>query len=141
LRSGLSNLEEIKMEYSIDEDNFVFPFEKIEVWQLSVDLADFVIGLLESFPPNKHFRLIGQMESAVSGISQNIAEGKGRQYNKEFIQFLYIAIGCLFEVLTLTEIFKRRKLFKEKEAIQIRKKAIIIYRKTTALIKSLRRRT
>ena len=67
------------MEYPIDEDDFVFPFEKIEVWQLSVDLADFVIGLLESFPPNKHFRVIGQMESAVSGISQNIAEGKGRQ--------------------------------------------------------------
>ena len=122
-------------------DDFVFPFEKIEVWQLSVDLADFVIGLLESFPPNKHLRVIGQMESAVSGISQNIAEGKGRQYNKEFIQFLYIAIGCLFEVLTLTEIFKRRKLIKEKEAIQVRKKAIIIYSKTTALIKSLRRRT
>ena len=129
------------MEYSADESEFVFPFEKIEVWQLSVDLADFVIGLLESFPPNKHFRVIGQMESAVSGISQNIAEGKGRQYNKEFIQFLYIAIGCLFEVLTLTEIFKRRKLFKEKEAIQIRNKAKVIYRKTTALIKSLKRRT
>ncbi len=129
------------MEYSIDEGDFVFPFEKIEVWQLSVDLADFVIGLLESFPPNKHFRIIGQMESAVSGISQNVAEGKGRQYNKEFIQFLYIAIGSLFEVLTLTEIFKRRKLFKEKEAIQIRDKAKVIYRKTSALIKSLKRRT
>ena len=129
------------MEYNSDDDDFVFPFEKIEVWQLSVDFADFVIGLLESFPPNKHFRVIGQMESAVSGISQNIAEGKGRQYNKEFIQFLYIAIGCLFEVLTLTEIFKRRKLFKEKEAIQIRNRAKIIYRKTTALIKSLKKRT
>ena len=129
------------MENSIDESDFVFPFEKIEVWHLSVDLADFVLGLLESFPPNKQFRVIGQMESAVSGISQNIAEGKGRQYNKEFIQFLYIAIGCLFEVLTLTEIFRRRKLFKEKDTIEIRKKAIIIYRKTTALIKSLRRRT
>ena len=129
------------MGYCGDEDGFVFPFEKIEIWQLSVDLADFVIDLLESFPPNKHFRVIGQMESAVSGISQNIAEGKGRQYNKEFIQFLYIAIGCLFEVLTLTEIFKRRKLFKEKETIQILNKAKVIYRKTTALIKNLRRRT
>jgi hypothetical protein len=56
------------MVYSTDEGDFVFPFEKIEVWQLSVDLADFVFGLLESFPPNKHFRVIGQMESAVSGI-------------------------------------------------------------------------
>jgi four helix bundle protein len=128
------------MSDSIIEDSFVFPFEKIEVWQLSVDLADYVIGLLESFPPNKHFRIIGQMESAVAGISQNVAEGKGRQYNKEFIQFLYIAIGCLFEVLTLTEIFKRRKFFKDKEAGQIRNKAKIIYRKTSALIKSLKRR-
>jgi hypothetical protein len=59
------------MEYSTDGSDFVFPFGKIEVWQLSVDLADFVIGLLESFPPNKHFRIIGQMESAVSSISQN----------------------------------------------------------------------
>jgi four helix bundle protein len=122
------------------EDDFVFPFEKIEVWQLSVDLADYIFGLLESFPPNRHFRIIGQMEAAVSGISQNIAEGKGRQYNKEFIQFLYIAIGCLFEALTLTEIFKRRKLFKENEAIEIRNKAKIIYRKTSALIRSLKRR-
>jgi four helix bundle protein len=129
------------MGYSIDEDGFVFPFEKIEIWQLSIDLADYVFGLLESFPPNKHFRIIGQMEAAVSGISQNIAEGKGRQYNKEFIQFLYIAIGSLFEVLTLSEIFKRRRLFKEKEASEIRNRAKIIYRKTTALIKSLRRRT
>jgi four helix bundle protein len=129
------------MNDSIGEDGFVFPFEKIEVWRLSVDLADYVFGLLESLPPNKHFRIIGQMEAAVSGISQNIAEGKGRQYNKEFIQFLYIAIGCLFEVLTLTEIFKRRKLFKITEAIEIRNKGKIIYRKTSALIKSVKRRT
>ena len=128
------------MKNLIGEDDFVFPFEKIEVWQLSVDLANFIFGFLESFPPNRHFRIIGQMEAAVSGISQNIAEGKGRQYNKEFIQFLYIAVGCLFEVLTLTEIFKRRKLFKENEAIEIRDKAKIIYRKTSALIRSLKRR-
>ena len=55
------------MRDSIDEDGFVFPFEKIEVWQLSVDLADYVFGLLESLPPNRHFRIIGQMEAAVSG--------------------------------------------------------------------------
>ena len=49
------------MKNLIGEDDFVFPFEKIEVWQLSVDLADYIFGLLESFPPNIHFRIIGQM--------------------------------------------------------------------------------
>ncbi len=97
---------------------FIFPFEKLEIWHLAVDLADFILNILDSSPRNKYSRLIGQMEAAVSSIPQNIAEGKGRQYNKEFIQFLYIAEGSLFEVLTLTEILKRRKLFKEKESME-----------------------
>ena len=122
------------------DNRFEFPFEKLEVWQLAVDFADFILGLLENFPANKHLRLIDQMEAAVSSIAQNTAEGKGRQYKKEFIQYLYVAEGSLFEVLTLTEIFKRRQLFKEEEAFEIRQKAEIIDRKLHGLINSLRGR-
>ena len=121
------------------EKKFVFPFEKLDVWQLSVDFADYIFGLLELFPANKHLRLVSQMESAVSSICQNIAEGKGQQYKKEFIQFLYIAEGSLFEVLTLSEIFNRRKMFSEEQAIEIRKQAESIDRKLHGLINSLRR--
>jgi len=123
------------------EKVFEFPFEKLEVWHLAVDLADFVLTLLESFPENRHVRLIGQMEAAVTSVAQNTAEGKGRQYRKEFIQFLYVAEGSLFEVLTLTEIFRRRRLFKEEEAAEIRKKAEVIDRKLHGLINSLRNRS
>lgn len=119
---------------------FIFPFEKLEVWQLSIDLADYILGLLETFVPNKHLRLVGQMEAAASSVPQNIAEGKGRQYKKEFIQYLYIAEGSLFEVLTLTELFKRRKLFKVQEADNIRNRSEIIDRKLHGLMNSLRRR-
>jgi four helix bundle protein len=80
------------------------------------------------------------MESAASSVAQNIAEGKGRQYKKEFIQFLYIAEGSLFEALTLTVIFKRRDLFAEKDALEIRKRAELIDRKLHGLINSLRSR-
>jgi len=80
------------------------------------------------------------MEAAVSSIPQNIAEGKGRQYKKEFIQYLYIAEGSLFEVLTLSEILKRRNLIRENESIEIRKQAEIIDRKLHGLINSLRGR-
>ena len=119
---------------------FVFPFEKLEVWQLAVDLADFIFRLLESFPPNKHLRIISQMEAAVTGVSQNIAEGKGRQYKKEFIQFLYISEGCLFETLTLTEVMRRRKLFSDTDAMEIRGRSEVIDRKLHGLINSLRGR-
>jgi len=123
------------------KNDFIFPFEKLEIWQLGVDFADFILGLLSTFPENRHLRLIGQMEAAVSGISQNVAEGKGRQYRKEFIQFLYIAEGSLFEVLTLTEIFRRRGLFREEEAAEIRTRAELIDRKLHGLVNSLRSRT
>jgi four helix bundle protein len=122
------------------QEKFIFPFEKLEVWKSSVELADYVLKLLEEFPKNKHLRLIGQMEAAVSSISQNIAEGKGRQYKKEFIQFLYIALGSLFEVMTLTEIFSRRGLINEQEAEKIKQQAQMIDKKLHGLIKSLRSR-
>jgi len=38
---------------NITEKTFEFPFEKLEVWHLAVDLADFILGLLESFPQKK----------------------------------------------------------------------------------------
>jgi four helix bundle protein len=123
------------------DNKFVFPFEKLEVWHDAVDLADFVLQLLESFPANKHFRLIDQMEAAICSVAQNIAEGKGRQYKKEFIQHLYIAEGSLFEALTLTEIMRRRHLLTSEDAVNIRQKAQSIDRKLHGLINSLRKRS
>ena len=121
-------------------EEYVFPFERLEVWNLSVDFADYILEILTTFPENRYLRLIGQMEAAVASVAQNIAEGKGRQYHKEFIQFLYIAEGSLFEVLTLTELFKRRKLFADEEAADIREQAIIINKKLRGLVKSLKKR-
>jgi four helix bundle protein len=120
------------------EKEYVFPFERLEVWQLSVELADSVLALLEKLPPNKHLRLVSQMEAAVVSPSQNIAEGKGRQYKKELIQFLYIAQGSLFEVVTLSEIFFRNHLFSETDAFEIRRRCETIDRKLNGLINSLR---
>ena len=117
---------------------YVFPFEKLDVYQLSLDLAEYVLDLLEKFPDNRHIRLVGQMEAAVTSTAQNIAEGKGRQYKKEFIQFLHIAQGSLYEVVTLSEIFRRKKLFTQKNAKEVRDRCVQIDRKLNGLINSLR---
>ena len=117
---------------------YIFPFEKLDVWQLAVDLADYVLELLDDFPPNRHFRLVGQMEAAVTSPAQNIAEGKGRQYKKEFIQYLHIAQGSLYEVVTLNEVFRRRKLFSPKDAQEVRNRCERIDRKLNGLVNSLR---
>jgi len=117
---------------------YIFPFEKLDVWQFAVDLADYVLELLDDFPPNQHIRLVGQMEAAVTSPAQNIAEGKGRQYKKEFIQHLHIAQGSLYEVVTLNEVFRRRKLFSQEDAQEVRNRCERIDRKSNGLINSLR---
>jgi four helix bundle protein len=117
---------------------YIFPFEKLDVYQLALELADYVLGLLEPIPLNKHFRLVSQMEAAVVSVAQNIAEGKGRQYKKEFVQYLSIAQGSLYETITLNEVFRRRKLFTEDESIEIRLKGEGIDRKLNGLMNSLR---
>jgi len=117
---------------------YVFPFEKLDVYQMAVDLADYVLGLLERIPLNKHFRLVSQIEGAVVSVSQNIAEGKGRQYKKEFIQFLCISQGSLYETITLNEVFRRRKLFSEEDSSEVRTRGEEIDRKLNGLMNSLR---
>jgi four helix bundle protein len=117
--------------------DYVFPFEKLDVWQLAVDLAEFVLGLLEQIPHNRHIRLVSQMEAATTSPAQNIAEGKGRQYKKEFIQFLHIAQGSVYEVVTLNEVFRRKGLFNEEEAKETRRRCEQVDRKLNGLINSL----
>ncbi|MDO8095070.1 MAG: four helix bundle protein [Candidatus Brocadiales bacterium] len=122
----------------MEESKFIFPFEKLDVWQMSVNLTGYVLELLEKIPFNKHLRLVSQLEGAVASIAQNIAEGKGRQYKKEFLQYLSIAQGSLYETITLNEIFRRKKIFSEDESKEIRKRGEEIERKLNGLMNSIR---
>jgi four helix bundle protein len=119
-------------------NQYIFPFEKLDVWNMGVNLAEYMLDLLEKLPQNKHIRLISQIESAAVSIAQNIAEGKGRQYKKEFIQFLHIGQGSVYEVVTLNEIFRRRRLFSEEQGQEVRNRCEQIDRKLNGLINSLR---
>jgi four helix bundle protein len=78
------------------------------------------------------------MEAAAVSPAQNIAEGKGGQYKKEFIQFLHIAQGSVYEVVTLNEVFRRRNLFSEEDAKEIRSCCEQVDRKLNGLINSLK---
>ena len=85
-----------------------FGFEELEVWRKAIDFADYVIHLTENIETNRrHFRLVEQLEAASASIAMNIAEGKGRYSKKEFIQFLYISRGSLYECITLLIIFQK----------------------------------
>ena len=117
----------------------LFSFQELKVWQKSVLFAEQVIRSIDEIEaPRRHYRLIEQLESACTSVSMNIAEGKGRQTTKEFIQFLYIARGSLFEVVTLLIIFKNLGWFKTQRFLEIQNMALEITKMLNSLIKSMK---
>ena len=122
-----------------NNDKYTFPFEKLEIWHHAVDLADCTLSILDTSPPNKHPKLTALMETAVSRVAQSIAEGKGKQYKKDFIQSLQTAENSLFEFLTVTELLKRRGCISAQDGTKIRAQSEIINRKLHGLINSLRK--
>jgi four helix bundle protein len=95
-----------------------FSFEDLEVWQKAVEFARLVIELTEEIDTaRRHYRLIEQLEASSTSIALNIAEGKGRYSKKEFIQFLYVARGSLYETITLLIIFHKKIGFADNQKL------------------------
>ena len=116
-----------------------FVFENLEVWQKSIDFARNIITITDNLDSkNKHYRLMEQLESASTSIALNIAEGKGRYSKKEFIHFLYIAKGSLFETITLIIILARNGLIKNSQLEELRGSANEIGKMISGLINSIK---
>jgi four helix bundle protein len=73
-------------------------YTKLKVWELADRLTILVYQLTKSFPKSELFGLISQMRRAAVSVPGNIAEGCGRKHQKEFLQFLYIALSSLKEL-------------------------------------------
>jgi len=117
-----------------------FSFEDLEVWQKAVAFAKETIDLIEKINTHqKHYRLIEQLEAASTSVSLNIAEGKGRRSKKEFIQFLYVARGSLYETITLLIIFHKVNWIAEKQVDELKHLAFEIGKMLSSLIASIRR--
>ena len=86
----------------------MFGFEKLEVWRKSVDLAEKVLWFADTIDKRDTYSLGEQLRRAVLSISNNIAEGGGRNYRKEKTYFYNVAKGSVYEVINLLEICKRR---------------------------------
>jgi four helix bundle protein len=118
-----------------------FAFKDLLVWQKSIDFADYAISLSEDLnSPRKHFRLIEQFESASTSVPMNIAEGKGRNSKKEFIQYLYISRGSLYETITLAIIFERRNWITKDQLNKLETDAIEIASMLKGLINSINKK-
>ena len=78
--------------------NFVYSFEKLDVWQEARTLVKEIYILTELFPITEKYGLSNQIQRASVSVVSNIAEGVSRFSPKEQIRFIEVAYGSLTEV-------------------------------------------
>ena len=86
-----------------------FKFEKIIVWQRSMEFGELIHELTLNLPKDEKYNLSIQTKRAVDSIALNIAEGSIGQTNPEFKKFVSYSIRSLAEVITCLHKFQRRR--------------------------------
>ena len=79
-------------------------FRDFLVWQRPKALVKNIYALSKDFPKEKTYGLISQITRCAISILSNIAEGYGRRSSSDFLRFLRIACGSLYELETQAEI-------------------------------------
>ena len=97
----------------------MFGFEKLDVWQKAIELADLIYDATRGFPEYEKYGLANQMRRAAVSVSSNIAEGSGRNSERDFIRFLQISYGSLMEVVSQLKIAEKRGFIEPQNAQRI----------------------
>ncbi len=88
-------------------------FKKYDIWQLSHSIALEIYKITSNFPKEEIYGLTSQIRRAVASIPTNVSEGCGRNSDKEFNQFLNIALGSANETEYLLILSKDLKYIPE----------------------------
>jgi len=94
-------------------------YEKLTVWQKSMDLVEVIYKETSTFPDSEKYGLISQIRRSAISIPSNIAEGSHRSTKKDFRNFLIIAFGSGAELETQIKIAVRLGFLKEVESINL----------------------
>src|SRR5690625_3101995 len=110
----------------------------LDVWKLSRAFVSDVYNVTLDFPKSEIYGLTNQIRRSAVSIPSNIAEGSARQGNKEFIHFLYVALGSLAELET--QLFLAKDLNYLNEGEKLFKKLERIRRMLLGLIRSIKQK-
>ena len=112
-------------------------FNQLRIWQLGIEIVKDIYRITKGFPKEELYGLIAQMKRAAVSIPSNVAEGFERFHNKEFRQFLRIALGSAAELKTQSYIAKELEFINASELDNILNKLNSVSKMTVTLINKL----
>ena len=95
------------------ETSKIKTYRDLIVWQKSMSLVTEIYKVTRSFPKDETYTLVSQMRRCAISIPSNIAEGFGRKSTNDYIRFLNITMGSLYELQTQLEISLNLKYLKK----------------------------
>jgi four helix bundle protein len=112
-------------------------FQDLRIWQKGIEVVKDLYLLTKKFPKEELYGLTSQMRRSAVSIPSNIAEGFRRYHNKEYKQFLYIALGSCAELETQIIIANELDYINETDKTELIEKIKYICRMTVKLIQKL----
>lgn len=112
-------------------------YKDLNIWKRSIGLVKDLYEITSLFPKEESYVLTSQIRRSAISIPSNIAEGFTRSHNKEYRQFLYIALGSCAELETQIIIANNLKYLEDNQLSVIIDELEIICKMIMNLIKKL----
>lgn len=120
---------------------YLYAFERLDVWQVSRTFVKDIYVLLRTFPDFEAYNITSQIRRAAVSVSLNIAEGSTRNSLKEQSRFTEIAYGSLLEVYCSLLLAKDLNYIREEDFRNVSDKVKELSNKLNALKNSQARRS
>ena len=112
--------------------------EELDVYNLSQSFSDKIWFLVLNWNKFEQFGIGRQITNSADSISSNIAEGYGRFFIKENINFCFYSRGSILETKNWITKCSRRNLFSKEESTSLLNELEVIHKKINGYIKVLK---
>ena len=113
----------------------LFNFEKLELYQRSLNFIDNMYIVTKKLPNDERFGLFSQLRRAAMSVSLNLAEGFSNYYKKDKNRFFRIAKGSVYECIPGLTISLNQKYINQEEFEKMYHECYELSRRISGLIK------
>jgi four helix bundle protein len=101
------------------------------------DLLIWQKSMTRKYPDSERYGLVSQTQRSAVSVPSNIAEGYGRNSTSDYIRFLRIASGSLYELQTQLEIAKNLNFLPHEDFVDLHSKSEEIAKMLNGLIRKI----
>jgi len=113
-------------------------YKDLKIWQNGIELVEVIYKVTNSFPQSELYGLTSQIRRSAVSVPSNIAEGWGRGYNANLLQFIKIARASLYELETQLIISSKIKLITIEDFERIQNLILIESKMINSFISTLK---